>query len=410
MRAMRAILTYSLLLAGAPCAAPAQHAGPAAPGEARLHGEFGLWVELGEDGREVAVHWVTARPDSGTLRVLEGAAVRRQLSTPVGRAHRVSFARAGAEVVTLEFGAASDPADRHRTTVDLRPPRRERVSAPAADSLYVVGDVHGEFDRLLQLLRNAGLVDAAGAWSGGRRQLALLGDLVDRGPDATRTLWYVYGLEREAARAGGRVLAIMGNHEAMVLTDDLRYVHDKERAVAAAHGVGYARLFHPRSSVLGRWLASKPALARVGRVLLAHGGVPPTFHLASPEALDDSLAAHQKEELFLKWADTTYTPRMDSASFGRRWRMLWGDDSVLWHRGYVQSDTLEAGLAAQLRRLRADVLVVGHTPQPTMTARYGGRLIATHARQPAMEMLLLVRERGGHRRFRLRPSGGPEEF
>jgi hypothetical protein len=32
-------------------------------------------------------------------------------------------------------------------------------------------------------------------------------------------------LQREASRSGGKVIAMVGNHEAMNMTGDLRYVH-----------------------------------------------------------------------------------------------------------------------------------------------------------------------------------------
>ena len=40
-------------------------------------------------------------------------------------------------------------------------------------------------------------------------------------------------LQREAARAGGRVVVLVGNHEAMNVTGDLRYVHPGEYAAFA---------------------------------------------------------------------------------------------------------------------------------------------------------------------------------
>ncbi len=80
------------------------------------------------------------------------------------------------------------------------------------DSLYVVGDVHGEYDRLLRLLGNAGLVDEQGQWTGGQRHVALLGDVFDRGADVTRTVWFRYELERQAQAAGGGSHLVLGNH------------------------------------------------------------------------------------------------------------------------------------------------------------------------------------------------------
>ena len=39
-------------------------------------------------------------------------------------------------------------------------------------------------------------------------------------------LWFVYDLEGQAKEKGGRVHYLLGNHEYMVLYNDLRYIHD----------------------------------------------------------------------------------------------------------------------------------------------------------------------------------------
>ena len=355
----------------------------------------------------MAVHWLTRRRAPGFLRVTQGDRTRHEARTPDSLAHLSTFPTPGGDALLLEYGMADDPEDRHRTVVYPGTPRRGRVRLGGVDSLFVVGDVHGEFDRLVTLLTNAGLIDGDLAWSGGRRHLVFVGDLTDRGQDVVRTLWLVYRLEREAERAGGGVHVVLGNHEIMVMLDDLRYVTPKEIEIARRHGVRYDRMFDARKSVLGRWLVSKPALLRVGRVLLAHGGASAHLLPLSLDALDDSLARFTAEDLFYFYADTTYMVAMDTASFYRRDDFFWGEESVFWHRGYVMADTLGDELANTLDHFDADVHVVGHTPLPAIAVRYDGRLIATNTAPFANEMLLLVREGRGYGMWRYGLSGPP---
>jgi hypothetical protein len=63
-----------------------------------------------------------------------------------------------------------------------------------------------------------------------------------------------------------------------------------------------------------------------------------------------------------------------------------------------------------LRRYGAAVHVVAHTPAPFITDRYGGRLLAVHPPRPATELLLLVRDGSGWRRYRYPLEGDPETF
>ena len=70
------------------------------------------------------------------------------------------------------------------------------MELPPPDELYVVGDLHGQLDRFTELLSGAGLIDENLSWAGGQATLALLGDMMDRGPDVTPLLWFLYRLAK----------------------------------------------------------------------------------------------------------------------------------------------------------------------------------------------------------------------
>jgi hypothetical protein len=83
--------------------------------------------------------------------------------------------------------------------------------------LFVVGDVHGYLDELLDALAEQGLVDSEGNWAAGTARLWFLGDFTDRGPDGIGVIDLVMRLSAEAAAAGGYCKALMGNHELLIL-------------------------------------------------------------------------------------------------------------------------------------------------------------------------------------------------
>jgi hypothetical protein len=370
----------------------------------RLEGEYGLTVRF--EGDSVRVGWLTGRATPGMLRVVAGERVHFTTATPADSAHTASFRRPPGDRMTLWYGDRS-AAGLHASTIDLRDRPRDPVRVGAADSIFAIGDIHGEFDTLAAVLRNAGLVDADLRWTGGRARLAVLGDMMDRGEDVTRVLWLLYRLELEAAAAGGGVHVVLGNHELMVLLGDLRYIGAKELTVARLHGVSYDRLFDPRLTVLGRWLATKPVLLRIGDVLFAHGGVSTAYLDHTLESVDDTLAAYMAEDLFYRWTDTTYVVPLDSAGLARRNAFFWDESSIPWYRGYVQADTLAAPLGAVLDRYGARLLVVGHTPADHIRQRYDGRLIATNTFPFAAEILLLTRAPTGWGRVRIATTGPP---
>lgn len=395
----------------------------AQPAEVHMEGAYGLWVQRAEGEAEgrLEARWFTRTTTPGFLEAWRSDSLLHRTETRRSFMHSADFPAPAEGEILLRYGAAEDAGDRHETPLRLPLDRpRPPVDLPAVDSLYVMGDVHGQFDRLLGVLRAAGLVDGEERWAGGSAHLVLLGDLFDRGPDVTRALWFLYRLEAEARDAGGAVHVVLGNHEIMVLTRDLRYVSPKERSLAEYRSTSYTRLFDLRRSVLGQWLASKPALLRIGPVLLAHGGLSPRYASYSLQALDDSLAAYMDGDVFHRWSDSTVeVAPVDSAALERRIDFFFGEESVFWYRSYVEgasglsygtsgappADSLADLLGGVLDRHGSRLHVVAHTPLPRIQQAFGGRLIGVDLQQAASEILLLVRDGEACRRYRIDEEG-----
>lgn len=83
---------------------------------------------------------------------------------------------------------------------------------------YVVGDVHGYLDTLVALLRAERLLNPGMEWAGDNATLVLMGDYVDIGPDGVGVIDLVMRLQKDAVRAGGEVLALLGNHDVAILS------------------------------------------------------------------------------------------------------------------------------------------------------------------------------------------------
>jgi len=101
------------------------------------------------------------------------------------------------------------------------------------ERVVAVSDIHGAYDALVATLGNAGVLDAGLGWSGANTHLVIVGDILDRGPDSRDVMDLLMRLEKEAQAAGGMVHVLIGNHEAMNLVGDLRYVSKAEFAAFA---------------------------------------------------------------------------------------------------------------------------------------------------------------------------------
>jgi len=79
--------------------------------------------------------------------------------------------------------------------------------------IVVVGDIHGDYDKLKSVLRHAKLIDDNDDWIGTDSILMQLGDLMDRGPDFKFCIELLIKLRAQARERGGIVYMLLGNHE-----------------------------------------------------------------------------------------------------------------------------------------------------------------------------------------------------
>ncbi|QXZ08311.1 metallophosphoesterase [Comamonas sp. Y33R10-2] len=89
------------------------------------------------------------------------------------------------------------------------------VQPLALGALDIVGDIHGEYSALVQLMTHLGY-DLQGNHPNGRR-LVFVGDFCDRGPDSPSVLALV-----AAMLAAGKAHAVLGNHEINLLREDAK--------------------------------------------------------------------------------------------------------------------------------------------------------------------------------------------
>lgn len=89
---------------------------------------------------------------------------------------------------------------------------RDWPATAANERIYAIGDVHGRFDLLLELLERI-RAHAITLRPNKHIRIVLLGDLVDRGGESRQVLEYAARLKA----IGAPVVALKGNHEDMLL-------------------------------------------------------------------------------------------------------------------------------------------------------------------------------------------------
>ena len=195
------------------------------------------------------------------------------------------------------------------------------------ERIVAVSDIHGAYDPLVATLQNAGVINADLAWVGGATHLVIVGDILDRGPDSRDAMDFLMRLEVEAESAGGMVHVLVGNHEAMNLVGDLRYVAKEEFSAFAGEETGeerarwlaefakrkgsegdvseeHRREFDERfpagffahrrefeaDGKYGAWLLSQPVVVVVNATAFVHGGLSPMIAEIGLDGVNGTLA------------------------------------------------------------------------------------------------------------------------
>jgi hypothetical protein len=207
-------------------------------------------------------------------------------------------------------------------------------------------------------------------------------------------------LEPQARRAGGAVHALIGNHEAMNVYGDLRYVtpeefdsfrdanservrevfykrhleelskdpaaeapdDDDRKAWEKKHPLGYFehRFYFGPNGKYGKWIQSHNTIIRINDVIFLHGGISPKYADMSFEAINERVRQELKDFSLLKGG------------------IVMDPEGPLWYRGLAKDDesTLAEHVDFVLKEHNARRIVIGHTPtEGVILPRFYGKVL-----------------------------------
>ncbi|KAK9087931.1 hypothetical protein Syun_030325 [Stephania yunnanensis] len=267
-----------------------------------------------------------------------------------------------------------------------------QTTIPPPRRLLAVGDLHGDLDKSRQALCLAGLIDSSGSWTGGSATAVQIGDVLDRGGDELRILYYLEKLKLQASASGGSLITMNGNHEVMNAEGDFRYVTrsglDEFRVWAEWFQIGNSmkslclglqnpnsnlfkgiptsfpgikREFHegirariaalrPGGPIATRFLSKNQTVVQIGDSVFVHGGILSDHVVYGLDRINVEVR---------EW--------MCGLRGGRSPGFARGSDSVVWLRRYSEEKERNCdclGLEEALRAIPgAKRMVMGHTIQ-----------------------------------------------
>lgn len=251
--------------------------------------------------------------------------------------------------------------------VQLHPNKRESSKIIAPEKIFAISDPHGNLTAFIKILQQGGVIDNSLSWKFGKNHLAILGDVADRGRDVTAIYWLIYKLEQEAEISGGKVHFILGNHEVMLLQNDLRYTDKKYITNASSLSMSLPELYG-HDTELGRWLRNKNTIQIIGNTLFVHGGI--------------------SKEFAERYKDISIVNQLVSNNIGKAKRDMNEEELFIfsmigpvWYRGLIYKEdkyfpATKEDVDMILETYKVSRIVIGHTTLNDITSTYSGKVIA----------------------------------
>ncbi|MBI5857211.1 MAG: metallophosphoesterase [Sphingobacteriales bacterium] len=245
--------------------------------------------------------------------------------------------------------------------------KNEKSEYKKVSKQLIISDIEGNFKALRRLLQANGVIDSNFNWIFGEGHLVLTGDFVDRGEQVTEVLWLIYSLEEKAKAFGGYVHFILGNHEIMNMSGDLRYLHPKYKENTEFLNQPYPDLYGDRSE-LGRWLRTKNVVEKIGDILFVHGGISSVVNnLTISVSKINDVARPFYADSTLQYPDL-------------KTEIIYSDYGPFWYRGYYTGKTIASlqQVDSTLDKYDVKAIATGHTiVSDTISVHFNGKVFNT---------------------------------
>jgi len=273
------------------------------------------------------------------------------------------------------------------------------------ERIIVIGDLHGDYDNFVKILKGTQVVDPDLHWAAGKVHLVQTGDVMDRGRYSRRIFELIMRLEEEAAADGGMVHMLLGNHEEMNITgiafdypsyvlpeqfvsflpDEYRRAREAEyiktlpldkRRQAEIEGLDvetdqsvydfWKEIIDSKdpearrayvlgfNDAFGDWLLKKNTVIKINGVVYVHGGINEAF---SRWPLREINSVMRSELAYFQ--GIMRNPQRTTRAF--KPKLVYEPDSPLWFRGLAESGkAAQAEVDRILSNLEAEAMVIGH--------------------------------------------------
>lgn len=264
---------------------------------------------------------------------------------------------------------------------------------PAKRRIITFGDIHGDYELALTLLKLAKVIDSDLKWIGGDTHVVQVGDQLDRcrpnshvcnnkittsNDEASdiKILKLFTELHNKALPFGGAVISLLGNHELMNVKGQFNYVsylglkefdnyvdpvNPKKKFKSGVEGRKHA--FKVGNEYANFMACTRLSSVVIGSNLFVHAGILPEF--IKSKNINDKNDLTEINNKVRKWLLDKLEKNSIEDIVGN------GKDSIFWNRilGSIPNDKdqnykdCEKYLEPTLKILQIGHMIIGHTPQ-----------------------------------------------
>lgn len=156
-----------------------------------------------------------------------------------------------------------------------------------------IGDLHGDYQVFLKVLKMCKLINDEGNWIGGSTMLIQMGDTLDgKRPGVTLSKEFInipgelqifekiIKLKSQAKKHGGDIISLLGNHELYphYMGNDRQFLKNYVKNVdikyfSQVYKENRVKLLEPGGLLAKSVLSKKPIIYQIGKFLFVHGSI-----------------------------------------------------------------------------------------------------------------------------------------
>jgi Calcineurin-like phosphoesterase len=231
------------------------------------------------------------------------------------------------------------------------------VEVETKSEIYVIGDIHGDYEGLIELLLAAEIIlkkptkPEKVKWTADNSLLVIPGDFISKGPQSVDVIFLLRALQKSAKKQGGRVILTFGNHEAEFLADTKNVKVKNFRKELKALNISNKAVANGEDELgIGQFLRNLPFAAKVNDWYFVHAGHPKKYSIKELESL--IIEGVEKKGLNIPILLDEKEGILEVRMNPRPW----------WEKKKDDSNDSKSRLRNLLNELGVNHIVVGHQP------------------------------------------------